>query len=125
MSGLGEQYICAHCGGQFTKPWTDEEARAEYEANFPILTARGDDVSMVCDTCYQAIITAYRDSGLREDQVTAQCPSVRNHYRCARLAEHTDNHGVVTGNFLVWWTDASLGVKLRLMSQLGSGELLP
>jgi hypothetical protein len=47
------QYRCALCGGVFDKGWSDEEAKAEMEQNFPGMKADQED--LVCDPCYQAL----------------------------------------------------------------------
>jgi hypothetical protein len=50
--GLGEPFTCTVCGRRKTKGWTDSEANAEHERNFPVETARGDETGLVCDDCY-------------------------------------------------------------------------
>lgn len=49
-----KQYKCAECGGVFDFGWTDEEAKAEQEAN-----GWGDIppgfMAVVCDDCYKAM----------------------------------------------------------------------
>lgn len=61
MSGT---YTCAHCGGVYSKGWSDEEARAEYEATMPQAVERGDEVAVVCDDCYRPILEWARRTGL-------------------------------------------------------------
>jgi hypothetical protein len=61
MSGT---YTSARCGGVYTKGWSDEEARAEYEATMPRAAKRGDEEAMVCDGCYQPILEWARRTGL-------------------------------------------------------------
>jgi hypothetical protein len=50
-----ETYQCANCDGVFIKDWSDEEAQAEYEENFP-MTSQTDEPAVVCDDCYKAMI---------------------------------------------------------------------
>jgi hypothetical protein len=47
-----KEYQCAVCKGVFQNGWTDEEARAEQEAN----GWKDADCDIVCDDCYDAII---------------------------------------------------------------------
>lgn len=46
------EYQCALCKGVFTKGWSEEEARAEYEELFAELPGP---VEQVCDDCFQQI----------------------------------------------------------------------
>ena len=48
-----DEYRCALCQEVFTKGWSDEEAKAEAEENFPGL-AEGD-ACLVCDDCYKRL----------------------------------------------------------------------
>lgn len=48
------EFRCAICGGVFTKGWTDEEALAEMNRDFPDFVAEQCDV--VCDECYRDIM---------------------------------------------------------------------
>lgn len=54
---MGKEYTCAHCGGTFEAGWSDEEARAEFEKNWP-----GEpfdpDLPQVCDDCYRMMVAA-------------------------------------------------------------------
>lgn len=43
-------YRCNHCGGIFTSDWDDEEAKKEFEADFP--NCDMSDAVVVCDDCY-------------------------------------------------------------------------
>lgn len=44
-------YKCAECGGVFEKGWSDEEAQAERDKNFPHLP---DEIMVVvCDDCFE------------------------------------------------------------------------
>lgn len=45
---------CAQCGVVFEKAWSDEEARAEQNAN-GFNDMAEDDLCVVCDDCYQEI----------------------------------------------------------------------
>ncbi len=47
-------YTCARCGRTFWKGWSEEEADAELEENFP--GANKDDCVLACDSCYKAIM---------------------------------------------------------------------
>jgi len=47
-------FVCEQCGGEFEKGWTDDEASAEYEAEFGSLSTG--DVASVCDDCYKVIM---------------------------------------------------------------------
>ena len=49
-----EMYTCEQCGGEFETGWSDDEATAEYEAEFGSLSAG--DVAIVCDSCYKVIM---------------------------------------------------------------------
>lgn len=55
-----KQYRCAECGEVFEFGWTEEEARAEQEANgwgdIP-----DDFMGVVCDDCYKKIIRDLHD----------------------------------------------------------------
>jgi hypothetical protein len=45
------EFTCADCGETYNKAWSDEEAHAEREENFPGL--RQEDAVVVCDDCYR------------------------------------------------------------------------
>lgn len=47
------EYTCAACGKTYPKGWTDEEAAAERERDFPGMD--DDEAAVVCDDCYQAM----------------------------------------------------------------------
>jgi hypothetical protein len=51
---IGDIYICPFCGDTFDKIQDDEDARKEYEINFP--GAKWEDRITVCDDCYQEIV---------------------------------------------------------------------
>ena len=51
------QFTCESCGGTFDKGWSDEEAAAEAQGNFPgINVSDPDEAGVVCDDCYQHIM---------------------------------------------------------------------
>lgn len=52
-NGADRTYTCGNCGKTFEKGWSDEEARAEYQQNFP--ETQGHPEALVCDDCYRAI----------------------------------------------------------------------
>ena len=47
------KYECVHCHGIFMKAWSDEEALADLNANFPGVSAN--DCKRVCEDCYKLI----------------------------------------------------------------------
>lgn len=52
-----ETFTCANCGETHEKGWSDEEAAAEAQENFPgIDIASGDEAAVVCDACYEHIM---------------------------------------------------------------------
>jgi len=53
FDGMSDTYTCANCEGVFIKAWSDEEARAEYEATEPNAAARSDVTDVICDDCYR------------------------------------------------------------------------
>jgi hypothetical protein len=55
MSGEGEEYRCASCGGVFVKTRSDEEALAEMAADVKPHPG-DDDVATICDDCWQHIM---------------------------------------------------------------------
>jgi hypothetical protein len=54
---MSELFRCAVCLGTFKKAWTDEEAKAEYVAAFPIESQMDPQLDLVCDDCYLAMTT--------------------------------------------------------------------
>lgn len=48
------EYTCAMCGNTYTKAWSDEEAKAELEENFPDFEADACDI--MCDDCYKRVM---------------------------------------------------------------------
>ena len=53
---MGKTYTCARCGGRFESDWSEEEAQAEYERNFPGATAAKLPREEVCDDCYKVLM---------------------------------------------------------------------
>ncbi len=49
------EYRCAACGCVFEKGWTDEEAVAELNNNFPGFTT--DECAVVCDDCHKQMVS--------------------------------------------------------------------
>lgn len=50
-----QTYTCALCNQTFTKGWSDEEALAELEKEFPLMAI--EHCAVVCDDCYTAPMT--------------------------------------------------------------------
>jgi DNA-directed RNA polymerase subunit RPC12/RpoP len=55
MSGTGESYTCARCGGTFRKVRSDEDAMAEAESLWTPETM-ADPQAIVCDPCFREFI---------------------------------------------------------------------
>ncbi len=54
---MTETFTCASCGDTHEKIWSDEEAAAEAQQNFPgIDVTDPDEAPVVCDSCYQHIM---------------------------------------------------------------------
>lgn len=53
-----KNYICACCGGEFEKAWSDEEAMAESKECFPSAHARQEPMEIVCDDCFKKMTGA-------------------------------------------------------------------
>ncbi len=51
---MPDTYQCDACGGVFDKAWSDEEAGAERDKNFPGLEP--EDQAVVCDDCYRKMM---------------------------------------------------------------------
>jgi hypothetical protein len=51
---MSDTYTCAKCGGVFGKGWTDEEAMAEHNENFPGESLS--DCAVICDDCYNKLM---------------------------------------------------------------------
>lgn len=49
-----ETFTCEQCGRTFARAWADEDAKREYERNFPLLDPDGPK-AVVCDDCYKPI----------------------------------------------------------------------
>lgn len=49
------EFKCALCKDVFPKAWTDEEARKEYETNFPQESEDNEEEEIVCDDCYNKL----------------------------------------------------------------------
>lgn len=48
----GDEYRCSMCKGIFKSGWTDEEAKAEAEAN----GFNPDTCAVICDDCYKEVM---------------------------------------------------------------------
>lgn len=62
-------YRCAHCGAIEETTTSEEEMRAEFERNFgkPFAkAAREDSMAVVCDDCYQMMISKIPPPGIVE-----------------------------------------------------------
>lgn len=53
-------YTCALCQKTFETDRTDEEALAEFAVEFPGASVKPDDMEIVCDLCFQAMMAAFR-----------------------------------------------------------------
>lgn len=48
-------FTCEKCDLVFEKAWSDDEARNEYDRNFPeVANLPADQLGLVCDNCYKA-----------------------------------------------------------------------
>ncbi len=57
MSETAETFTCARCGETYDKIWSDEEAAAEAEGNFPgIDVTDPDEAGVVCTDCYEYLM---------------------------------------------------------------------
>ena len=57
MSETAETFTCALCGETHDKGWSDAEAAAEAEGNFPgIDVTDPDEAGVVCDDCYEYLM---------------------------------------------------------------------
>ena len=51
----GDPFTCDGCHRTFTKAWSDEEAKAEYDRVFP--NEKPDEPrAMLCTSCYQRLL---------------------------------------------------------------------
>lgn len=57
---MNSTFTCADCGGVFDMAWSDEEARAESKEQWGDIPS--DDLAVVCDDCYQALMANVRAS---------------------------------------------------------------
>lgn len=48
------EFVCAGCGGVFTKAWSDEEMLAE--ANNLFTPTQLEDSALVCDPCWKIVM---------------------------------------------------------------------
>ena len=55
------EFRCYHCSDVFEKEWTDQEARREYEENFPVESSEGWAEATVCDDCYKEFMTWFKN----------------------------------------------------------------
>jgi hypothetical protein len=55
MTDTPKQFTCEQCGGTFDCGWTDDEAKAEAEANGFGEIPDGD-MAVICDDCYNTIM---------------------------------------------------------------------
>lgn len=53
MSGVGDEYQCARCGGTFEKGWSDEEAMDEMLDTWQ---GQSGDVVVICDDCFEQVM---------------------------------------------------------------------
>lgn len=56
---MADTYQCDHCGGEFEKGWTDEEAEAECKSEFGI-GSKDQSCAILCDDCYNRFIAWFR-----------------------------------------------------------------
>lgn len=63
---MPDTFTCAFCGDVCEKEWTDEEAVAEYQQNFPD-GVPVEEAVVVCDDCYKKAIA--------DDPPPGMCPS--------------------------------------------------
>lgn len=55
-----ETYQCANCGDIHDKTRSDAECWDEMLDNFPAQDLYGEEIAVVCDDCYQAIMARVR-----------------------------------------------------------------
>jgi DNA-directed RNA polymerase subunit RPC12/RpoP len=61
VTSTGNSYTCESCGKTFDSDWSDEDAAAEAQENFPgIDTSNPNEAAVVCDDCYQHIMADFR-----------------------------------------------------------------
>lgn len=54
---MGKTYVCDECGETCTTDWSDEEAHAERERNFPGIPMG--QMAQVCDVCFKRIMAKH------------------------------------------------------------------
>ena len=57
---MSETFTCANCGETHEKSWSDEEAAAEAQENFPGINVDSAEAGVVCDACYEHIMARAR-----------------------------------------------------------------
>lgn len=58
---MGKTYTCDNCSKTFDSDWSDDEAAAEAQENFPgIDVTNPAEAGLVCDDCYQSIMARAR-----------------------------------------------------------------
>jgi hypothetical protein len=67
------EYQCSACGEIYEYGWSDDEAQAEYEENFPTYAKRNDPVDIVCDDCYLQLI-AWKSPQEAESEASKAAP---------------------------------------------------
>ena len=60
------EYRCAMCGKVYKKRWTEEEAWAEHDRNFP--GEPHETAAVVCDDCYKAMVAVRPPPGMPPDK---------------------------------------------------------
>ena len=50
------EYQCENCLNIYEYGWSDDEAQAEYEQNFPLSAKYGAEPAIVCDDCYYKMV---------------------------------------------------------------------
>ena len=55
---MGHKYRCERCHEdcEADDDWTDDDVQKEYEENFPISHASGEELAEICDDCYNEMI---------------------------------------------------------------------
>jgi hypothetical protein len=52
---VSDEFTCEHCGRTYEKAWSDEEARAEMDVLFRMLSGRVPE-SVLCDECHADLL---------------------------------------------------------------------
>ena len=63
MIDKGDTYICAYCGEEYTADAPYDEAKKEHDENFP--GENIENATVVCDDCYQNMISEIPTPGKR------------------------------------------------------------